>query len=155
MKSTPLTPTIYCTAKPSSIGCLAAIGTSNPAAQPVSGANDYFVTAVGVHSFKFGIVFASVNGPDALPFLGGTLCVEPPIAKRGPIADSGGTSPQTCTGSYATLVTDGNLVTSGVMNGLDGGPGEAVWYQYWHRDPDNGAGTLGTALSNAVRVDFL
>ena len=45
---------------------------------------------------------------------------------------------------------DGTVVSFG----LDAGSDNSVWYQFWYRDPDNGLGTLGTALSNAVRLDY-
>lgn len=145
----PGVPLVYCTGKASSIGCLAAISTTNPSALPVSGAADYSVTATSVHAFKPGLVFAGVQGPTALPFLGGTLCTLP--NKRGPVVSSGGSAPETCTGTFTTLVNTGALIPAG----LDGGAGNTVWYQWWHRDPQNGAGNLGSALSNAVEIDFL
>jgi len=39
--------------------------------------------------------------------------------------------------------------------GLDAGTGGTAWYQFLYRDPANGAGLLGTALSNAVELSFL
>ena len=142
------TPTIYCTGKASSAGCVASIGTS-AAGHPVSGAGGYTVDATLVHSFKSGILFAGISGPAAIPFSGGTLCVSPPN-KRGPLVNSAGSGLNTCTGSYATLVNNGAIIPAG----LDAGAGNSGWYQYWYRDPANGAGSLGTALSNAVRLDF-
>lgn len=144
----PSAPMPYCSAKSSSAGCLASIGTS-VAAQPVSGASGYSVLATGVHSFKNGLLFGSPSGAAAFPFNGGTLCVNPPL-KRGPIVASGGAAANTCTGAYATEVNDGVSFPSG----LDAGAGGSGWYQYWYRDPQNGAGNLGTALSNAVQLDF-
>lgn len=143
-------PPPYCTAKLSSAGCSAAIATAGPATQPVSGAADYSVTASQVQELKNGLLFAGVSGPAALPFNGGVLCVQPPT-KRGPVVASGGSTPNGCQGAFGTLVNDGSVIPSG----LDAGPGNSAWYQYWYRDPNNGAGTLGTALSNAVQLDFL
>ena len=131
----------YCTAKASSAGCLASISTTDSAAQPVSGAGGYSVTASDVHSIKNGLLFAGLSGSAAIPFNGGTLCVQPPT-KRGPITGSFGVGPNTCTGTYSTLVNDGNVIPAG----LDAGMGNSAWYQYWYRDPANGAGQLGTAL---------
>lgn len=141
-------PVFYCTAKASSAGCIAAIGTSADF-MPQSGADDYFVTAMSVQGRKNGLLFASLSGQANLPFNGGILCSNPPT-KRGPIQGSGSDDPFGCLGTYATLVNDG----SEIPLGLDGGAGNSVWYQYWYRDPLNGAGNLGTALSNAVRLDF-
>lgn len=141
-------PEIYCTAKASSAGCLASIGTSSPA-EPASGAGDYAVTASEVQSFKTGIVFGGSMGALNLPFHGGTLCLLP--NKRGPTMFSGGVAPGDCSGSFSTIVNTGAILPFG----LDAGPGNSGWYQYWYRDRQNGPGNLGTALSNAVRLDFL
>jgi len=142
-------PQAYCTAKTSSAGCVTAIGTSDRSNQPVSGASSYFVTATDVHTFKNGLVFAGISGPSSIPFGGGLLCVSPPN-KRGPIMNSGGSGANLCDGSLMTEVNDGAIIPAG----LDPGPGNTGWYQYWYRDPANGAGNLGTALSNAIELDF-
>ncbi len=143
-------PQAYCTAKVSSAGCLAAIATSNFAAQPTSGAGDYSVQATSVQELKNGLLFAGTSGPAAIPFGAGTLCVNPPL-KRGPVLNSGGVDPNDCAGTFSTLVNDGLSIPAG----LDAGPGGSAWYQYWYRDPANGSGSFGTALSNALQLDFL
>ena len=112
-----------------------------------SGAGAYLVGATGVHAQKAGLVIAGTAGPAAIPFSGGTLCVAPPL-KRGPIMSSGGTTG--CDGFFATEV---NALP--FPAGLDAGPGQSAWYQYWYRDPANGAGAFGSALSNAVQLEFL
>lgn len=142
-------PTTYCTAKTSSAGCVATISTSNLDAQPVSGAGDYFVTAWMVQEKKLGLLFASMSGAASLPFNGGTLCANLPLA-RGQVVASGGSDPEACGGFLSTRVNDGDLFPGG----LDAGAGQSAWYQYWFRDPNNGPGQLGTALSNALRLDF-
>ena len=75
--------------------------------------------------------------------------MNPPL-KRGPITGSGGMGFNNCSGSYSTEVNDGNVIPAG----LDAGMGNTAWYQYWYRDPANGAGQLGTALSDAAQLDF-
>ena len=75
--------------------------------------------------------------------------MNPPL-KRGPITNSGGVSPISCTGAYSTIVNDGAVFPAG----LDAGPGNSANYQYWYRDPNNGVGQLGTALSDAIELDF-
>jgi len=142
-------PTIYCTAKTSSAGCIATISTSNVDAQPTSGANDYYVTAWMVQEQKLGLLFGGVSGAASLPFNGGTLCANAPLT-RGPAIPSGGSAPNACGGVFSTLVNDGHLFPLG----LDAGPGQSAWYQYWFRDPSNGPGSFGTSLSNALRLDF-
>lgn len=141
-------PVLYCAPKLSSAGCTNSISTSSTSA-PISGANDYYVTCSNVQGSKSGRLFAGAAGPAAAPFSGGLLCVTPPF-KRGPIVFSGPSNPAACGGSFSTLVNTGSILPLG----LDAGPGNSSWCQYWYRDPLNGAGNLGTALSNAVRLDF-
>ena len=105
--------------------------------------------AVPVQAQKPGLVLAGLSGQAALPFSGGTLCVNPPL-KRGPTLGSGGGPPGSCDGSFSTLVNDGQVVPLG----LDAGAGNTAWYQYWYRDPQNGPGVLGTALTDALELGF-
>ena len=137
-----------CTAKTSSNGCVTQIGTSSAGA-PTTGTNDFSVLASSAQGFKNGILFGGNNGAAAIPFSGGTLCINPPT-KRSPVQGSGGSSPISCDGSFSRIVNDGLVFPAG----LDAGAGNSGWYQYWYRDPNNGAGNLGTALSNAVQLDF-
>ena len=140
---------VYCTPKTSSAGCLAMISTSDPASQPVSGAGGYDVIATGVHSNKNGLLFGGISGPANIPFNNGILCVNPPN-KRSAAQGSGGTGFNNCDGAFSLEINDGAIIPIG----LDAGPGNSGWYQYWYRDPNNGAGNLGTALSNGVQLDF-
>ena len=105
--------------------------------------------ASGVQELKSGLLVAGTAGPAMLPFQGGTLCVLPPL-KRSPLQSSGGMNPSGCAGAFSIEVNDGAVIPSG----LDAGPGGSAWYQYWYRDPQNGVGQLGTALSNAAQLDF-
>lgn len=143
-------PQVYCTAKTSSAGCVASISTSDLGLQPSSGASDYAVTASSIQGLMNGLLFVGINGPASVPFNGGVLCVTPPT-KRGPLMNSGSGAPDTCTGSFSTLVNDGLVIPLG----LDAGSGGSAWYQYWYRDPLNGPGAAGTALSDAVELSFL
>lgn len=141
--------TIYCTPKASSAGCVTSIATTDLASGPVSGAGDYAVTATSVQGGKAGVLFASSSGAAAIPFVDGVLCASPPL-KRGPLVFSGGSGPASCDGAYGQVVNDGAVIPLG----LDAGPGNSGWYQWWYRDPQNGPGQLGTALSNAVELGF-
>ena len=142
-------PTIDCVPKVSSAGCLNSISTSDLANHPTSGAGGYLVTCSGVQGAKNGLLFASTAGAASTPFVGGTLCMNPPL-KRGPVVNSGGTNPMTCDGSFSQVINDGLVIPLG----LDAGAGNTGWYQFWYRDPGNGVGSLGTALSDAVELDF-
>jgi len=142
--STP--PVFYCTPKTSSAGCVTTIGTSDPAAGPVSGANDYSVLAASVQGAKNGLFFFSLSGSAAIPFSGGTLCMNPPLGRTA-IQFSGGSGSLACDGAYALVTNDGT-------SPYDPGPGGTVWMQTWYRDPAGGAGNLGTALSDAVELTY-
>lgn len=143
-------PTFYCTPRASSIGCVTTITTTDPLAQPISGAADYSVIAVDVHGFKPGLMFFGLSGPAAIfPWAGGYLCMNPPLV-RGLIQVSGGSGPNSCDGSFTQVVNDGGAYSPY----LDQGPGFATWFQWWYREPDNGSGLLGTALSDAVEIVY-
>lgn len=141
-------PSFYCTAKASSAGCLAHLASEPLGLQPASGAADLTLLAQDVQGLKNGLLFYGLTGPAALAFHGGTLCVSPPLG-RTPIQNSAG-SAGGCDGTLAVLVNAGVLAPSGP----DAGPGASSWMQGWYRDPQNGPGNLGTALTDAVQLDF-
>lgn len=66
---------------------------------------------------------------------------------RTPLQFAGGSSALSCDGSFSFVVNDGGGTT-------DPGPGNSVWLQSWYHDPLNGPGNLGTALSNALQLDY-
>lgn len=140
---------LYCTPKASSAGCVATLTTSDFFNSPISGANDYSLIADTVQAKKPGLFFFGTSGQASLPFSGGTLCVAPPNG-RTPVQQSGGGGSLSCTGQMTLVINDGN----GPPNGPDVGPGNTVWMQLWYRDPNNGPGTLGTALSGGVEIPF-
>ncbi|HTF90607.1 MAG TPA: proprotein convertase P-domain-containing protein, partial [Planctomycetota bacterium] len=90
---------VYCTAKPNSFGCEPAIGaTGAPSAIATTG---FTIRGSNVRNQKPGLLLYSVNGPAAVPFTGGTLCVNSPI-KRTPGMSAGGNPVpfQDCSGVY-------------------------------------------------------
>ena len=93
------TPTVYCTAKTNSLGCVPAIGSlGTPSSSAGSG---FEVTCVQVRNQKFGLLFYSLAGRLSAPFQGGTLCVKTPIQRA--IAQSAGGNPSPandCSGMY-------------------------------------------------------
>jgi hypothetical protein len=128
----PAPPTAYCTAKTTSLGQTPAIGSfgSNSVA-----ASDFHLSCNFALPGKSGAHFFGAV-PTALPFLGGTLCVEPPLI-RGAV---------TAFDSYGTMVEAFALDPKYV--------GSTLYFQYWGRDPQHPDGT-GAMLSNALSVDVL
>ncbi len=131
---------IYCSAKLSSSGCLPSIsGLGNPSATQPTG---FFVNASQIEAQRFGLLFYGQSGSSSAPFLGGTLCVAPPI-QRTIAVSSGAAAP--CSGTYSF---DFNAhVASGVDPSLV--PGSVVHAQYWFRDP---ADAFGIGLTDALQI---
>ena len=137
-------PTIYCTAKVTSSGCLPAIAFSgSPSASAGSG---FLITADQIDPQRFGLFFYGKSGPAAFAFQGGTLCVNPPQT-RTPVQDSGGLA--ACSGTYSidfnTHIAGGSdpaLVAGQQVNG-----------QYWFRDPGFPAPD-NTGLSDAIEFEI-
>jgi len=132
-------PVVYCTGKPNTQGCVPKIATSG---KPTVSSQDvdFLVLARDTLPSKPGLFFYGLAGPASLPFLGGTLCVAPPLARTQPLLASPGTG---CDGGYAFGASQAFFDSAG----LD--PGETVHGQFWMRDPEHPDGT-GAALSNAV-----
>ncbi|MDP1795387.1 MAG: hypothetical protein Q8K63_14710 [Acidimicrobiales bacterium] len=123
-------PVIYCTAKTNSLGCvpqIAAQGT--PSASSSSG---FTISLSNTRNRQFGLLFYGTNGRCSLPWNGGTLCVQPPLA-RTPVQNSGGSAAPTtdCSGAFAF---DFNRWTAA---GRDPAlfAGQHVRAQYYSRDP--------------------
>ncbi len=138
----------YCTAKLNSLGCLPAIVSSGNSS--VSATSGFVVSAANVLSHKPGLLLYGVDGPSALAFQGGLLCIAAPL-RRTPAVNSGGT-PATldCSG---LLSIDMNAFTAGALGGSPGPelsvPGSFVNCQWWSRD--NGfAAPLNTSLSDGL-----
>ncbi|MCE9594556.1 MAG: hypothetical protein K8S98_10205 [Planctomycetes bacterium] len=123
------TSSFYCTAKTNSQGCTPILGfTGNLQA---SGGNACNVVASSVLSHKPGLLFYGKNGPAALPFQGGLLCIAAPRHRTGAVQDSGGAHPLDCSGTYSF---DFNAwIASGADPALVAG--QHVWLQYFSRDP--------------------
>jgi hypothetical protein len=131
----------YCTGKTNGAGCVAMVVGSGGAS--ASAASPFTLTAVQVINGKAGLLFYGF-GSAALPFQGGTLCVQAPL-RRSSINNSGGSPSGTdCSGS---LSDDFNArIQSGVDPALV--VGVEVYAQFYYRDPGN---TFGVGLSDAVK----
>ncbi len=134
----------YCVSKVNSQFCEAVITSVGRAS--MSSSTPFTISASSVINQKYGMLFYGTHAA-VLPFQGGTLCVEPPLA-RTPPRSSGGSSPSNadCTGSFAL---DFNaLIQSGSDPTLVAGA--KLYAQYWYRDPQDFSG-FGTGLSNALQ----
>lgn len=145
-------PTPYCTAGTSTLGCVAQIAASaNPS---VSFANACNITVTNVEGQKAGIVFYGITTVGFTPHAwasGSTswLCVKSPT-QRTPIQQSGGTFGQ-CNGSFAL---DWNAFQQNHPSAL-GQPwtaGANVYLQSWYRDPP---APKSTNLSNALQMFYV
>ncbi len=117
----------YCTAQPTSNGCVAevlAVG-----APSVSAPEEFQVFGSQLESAKNGLLFFGTTGPASIPFLGATLCVNPPLYRAAVQGSQGGFK---CTGS---LVYDFEDFLSHSTGGSLLAPGVAVHTQMWFRDP--------------------
>jgi len=146
-------PVRYCTAKLNSLGCTPVIGSSGtPSAVATSG---FVVSGTQVRNNKSGILFYGVNGGQAVPFTGGTLCVAAQI-KRSPALNSGGTPAPAndCSGVYAI---DMSAFAQGLLGGTPlpalSQSGTIVCCQFWGRDPGFSAPD-NTTLTDALQYQI-
>jgi hypothetical protein len=144
------TTSTYCTAKTNSLGCVPAISSVGmPSATAGSG---FDIRAVNVRNQKNGLLFYGLNGPVAIPFQGGTLCVQTPLRRTVGVQSGGSALPiNDCSGVFSL---DFNAFAAGALGGSPSPaltiPGTQVHAQWWGRDsgfpPPNNT-TLSDALS--------
>jgi hypothetical protein len=112
-----------------SLGCASSIHYSGvpQASSPVG----FVVGASSVLNNKSGALLYSTTGSAALPFHGGTLCIQAPFRRTAHQFSGGSPTGSDCSGSFAF---DFNaLILSSSNPAL--APGQQVWTQYWSRDP--------------------
>jgi hypothetical protein len=131
----------WCLAKPTSQGCLPAIGWSG--APSASAGSGFTIEAEGVAPRSFGLLVYAYQ-PQAVPFQGGTLCVAPPVRRTPPSTTTPGVS------CDARIAFDFNAwIASGVDPGLV--PGTSIYAQFLYRDVTSSSGTgLTDATSFAI-----
>ena len=136
-------PNAYCLAKVDSRGCAPAM--SSAGVPSPSGSAAFDILASTVQSGRRGILFYSL-GSDRERFLGGLLCVAPPLRRAAVLNSGGNAAAHDCTGSFSF---DFNArIRSGIDPDLV--PGTVAYAQYFYRDPTDAAG-YGTGLSDALR----
>lgn len=125
------TPVVYCTAKTTSLGTLPALSAHGFA--NVS-ANQFELRVVDAVPGKTGVIFWGTQR-NAVPFLGGTLCVKLPIVRLPVVTlDANGAV-------SVPIPLDPTMI--GVQRD----------FQFWFRDPSHPDGT-GVGLSDAVEAQF-
>ncbi len=132
----------YCVARVSSSGCAPAIGWSGyPSSSPAAA---FVVSVSQAPQQRAASLVYSLSGPASTPFLGGTLCIAPPLTRCAVTTTSGGGF-LPCSGAASFDVHA--RVGSGIDPRLTPG---AVVHAQWHlRDPSNPLGSFLT--SDAVR----
>jgi hypothetical protein len=136
---TPLPVTTYCTATTNGLGCAATITTTGtPSATSTTA---FTIRAAQVVNNKTGLLFYGRHG-DALPYLGGYLCVAPPLSRTFLQNSAGLATGSSCTG-VLTLNMNGWIQGN---NDPTLGSGDTVFAQFWYRD----VAGAGTAYTNAV-----
>ena len=130
--------TSYCTGKTTSAGCTPAVDTAG--VPSLGGSSEFVVLARNTLAQKPGLFFFGTTGSIGVPFLGGTLCVAPPLVRTSVLLSSAGAD---CSTGYAFTFDPALATAQGVT------AGDRVNGQFWMRDPGQADGT-GVALSNGI-----
>lgn len=136
-------PTTYCAGKLNSQFCIPTIAVSGyPSATSSAPCT---ITATNIINNKSGILFygyASI----ALPYQGGTLCVQGPWRRTTPQNSGGTVGTVDCSGAYSF---DINAWIRAGNDSLLAQPGRFFCAQYWSRDPQDPS---GSSLTNALQA---
>lgn len=124
-----LTPSVYCTSQVNSLGCTPSV--THQGSPSASASSGFVITANSIRNQQNGVLFYGVNERAALPWLGGTLCVEPPL-RRTPLSNSGG-SPAPANDCSGELSLDFNAWAA-LSNDPTLFPGQRVRAQFYSRD---------------------
>jgi hypothetical protein len=123
---TPLPPSIYCTAKTNSQGCLPEM--SAQGTPTLSGADDFTVTVSKAINNKPCLFLWGKKALRQFAF-GSFLCIAPPTI-RTPLSLTDGTAgPDDCTGTATFAFTHAYMAQQGIA------AGDGIHVQAWYRDP--------------------
>jgi hypothetical protein len=138
-------PSVYCTAKTSSLGCIPSIGFSG--APQASGGAPFRISASAIQNQKTGVLIYGFQ-PGSSAFQGGTLCIAGGVKRTPPQSSGGSASGANCSGSF-----DFDMQAR-IQSGLDPllAAGVRVHAQYWYRDPlDAWTSGLSDALEFTIQ----
>jgi hypothetical protein len=139
----PMPPSVYCTAKVNSQGCLPAISFSG--APTASGSDDFVLRADKVINQKPGMALWSLE-PYSTAAFGGTLCLSGFVRRTALVNSGGSVGPADCSGTLALPFTQAYMFQNGLL------PGTAVHAQFWYRDPAEGPHRVGLTDALAFLV---
>jgi hypothetical protein len=120
-------PTTYCTALVSSSGCTPAMFSSGQPSLASPGA--FSAGATNLEVGQNGLMFFGTTGPNASPFFGGTLCVNPQLFRMN-VMNAGGAA--ACSGAMSYTLADMLAHPSGGSLLI---AEQIVNCQVWTRDP--------------------
>ncbi len=135
LRTTLADPRTYCEGTLTADGCMPSISSVGyPSATSAAG---FEIRVDSVSPNKPSMLFYGLEGRRAAPFLGGTLCVQPPL-RRTPVSSSFPAMAGACGGR---IVFDMNAFAAGVLGGNPDAAlslvGKTVNAQFWGRDPQN------------------
>ncbi len=134
-------PTVYCTSKVNSLGCLPTMRHNN--FDPSVFGPPLVVFATGILGQQNGLLFWG-TAPGSFPFLGGTMCISSALVRTS-LQSSGGSS-GSCSGTYYFSWTSGYLAAQNLS------AGSSAYCQFWYRDP---ADPFTVGITDAVAIQFV
>ena len=126
---TPYAVTTYCTGTTNSAGCVGTVSTTGTPSilNPLA----FNIRATQVTNQKSGLMFFGRHGQQA-PYMGGFLCVQPPIIRTAVQSTGGSATGVNCSGTMTYDMNGWFDQHAGVMEA-----GDTLYAQYYYRDGSN------------------